>query len=365
MQTGLYTNTKDWIEENAPETDIQNVYKEFYTNEAVTLTSPKGDPPEWVDWVKPPQFGTELKFDKSYVSMIKNGSIWMNSAGEGMVYVLTPDQKCLRDMVFHLYWDYFDKVADKIPPASFYHGTLGVLAWAGHSNYWHWLHDILGRYHLLELSGFTIDKYVLPPLTLPYQRETVEKLGIPKDKILQLTPDMHVQAEHLILPSVPFNAGTCVKWTVEFLRETFLKSTSHTSSSDYERIYISRKDASWRKVANEGKVNNLLSKKGFREIVLSPLTVQEQIDIFSSAKVIIGANGAGLANLMFCQPKTKVIQLFTSTSDEFMKIGQYFDLDYYFLKCAPANPGAKTHEIMNNLIVDVKKLAAVLKNEGI
>lgn len=364
--TELYVHTKDWIEKTTPKSDVQDVYKEFHINETVNYTLPKGDLPQWVDWVDPPRFGEDHTFGKSYVSKIENGSIWMCDKGEGMVYALTPDHKCLNDMVFHLYWRYFEKVAvDKIPSASTYHGNLGVLAWAGHTNYWHWLHDTLGRYHLLQLSDFKIDKYVLPPLTLPFQRETVKMLGIPEDKILQLTPGMHQRAENLILPSLPFNTGTCVKWTVEFLRDSFLKSKSHTNSSNFERIYISRKDASWRKVANESKLMDHLAKKGFKKVILGSLTVQEQIDIFSSAKVIISPNGAGLANIMFCQPGTKIIQLFTSTSDEFMKIGEYVGLDYHFLKCRIANPGSKAHEVVKNLVVDVNKLSKILDNEKI
>lgn len=58
---------------------------------------------------------------------------------------------------------------------------------------------------------------------------------------------------------------------------------------------------------------------------------------------------------MFCQPGTKIIQLFTATSDEFIKIGQYLDLDYRFLKCRTANPVSTEHEVIKNLVVDVKK----------
>ncbi|ASK61077.1 hypothetical protein CFK37_02120 [Virgibacillus phasianinus] len=362
----IYINTLDWIKETTPKPDLQDVYKEFHINETVKYALPKGDAPQWVDWVSPPRFGENHTFDKSYVSKVENGSIWMCDKGEGMVYALTPDYKCLRDMVFYQYWNYFEKIAvNNIPSASPYYGNLGVLAWAGHSNYWHWLHDTLGRYRLLQLSGFKIDKYVLPLMTLPFQRETVKMLGIPENKILQIPPGKHLKAENLILPSVPFNAGTCVKWTIEFLRDSFLKSKSHPSSSDFERIYISREDASWRKVANEPKLMTLLTKKGFKKIILSSLTVQEQLDIFSSAKVIISPNGAGLANIMFCQPGTKIIQLFTSTSDEFIKIGNYLDLDYYFLKCGIANPASKAHEVIKNLVVDVKKLARIFEEEGI
>ncbi|MEN1967123.1 glycosyltransferase family 61 protein [Lentibacillus sp. N15] len=359
-------HTRNWIEKTTPASDVPDVYKEFYPNETVKYTLPKGDSPQWVDWVYPPQFGENHTFDTAYVAKIKNGSIWMCEKGEGMVYALTPDNKCLHDMVFHLYWRYFKKAAvHKIPAASTYHGTLGVLAWAGHSNYWHWLHDTLGRYHLLRLSGFKIDKYVLPPLTMPFQRETVKLLSIPEDKILQLTPGMHLKADNLILPSVPFNAGTCVKWTVEFLRDSLLPWKSQKSTPGFERIYISRKDASWRKVTNETNLMKLLTRKGFKQVTLSSLTVQEQIDIFSSAKIIISPNGAGLANIMFCRPGTKIIQLFTSTSDEFIKIGQYVGLDYHFFKCRVANPVSKAHEVIQNLVVDEKKLSTVLENEGI
>ncbi|WP_077603454.1 glycosyltransferase family 61 protein [Oceanobacillus sojae] len=362
----LYTHTKDWIEKATPKADIHDAYKEFYTDETVTYTLPKGDLPEWVDWVKPPKFGETHKFDKSYVAKIEKGSIWMCDKGEGMVYALAPDHTYYRDMVFHLYWNYFEKIAAKtIPSASSFKGTLGVLAWAGHTNYWHWLHDTLGRYHLLQLSGFKIDKYVLPPLTLPFQQETIKMLGIPEDKILQLMPGERVKADQLILPSVPFNAGTCVKWTIEFLRSSFLKENRNVTANHYDRIYISREDASWRKVANEGKLMELLTKKGFKKIVLSTLTVEEQINIFASAKVIISTNGAGFANLMFCQPGTKIIQLFTSTSDEFVKIGQYLDLDYRFLKCRKANPVSTKHEVTQNLVVDVKKISEILEKEGI
>ncbi|MFD1609929.1 glycosyltransferase family 61 protein [Oceanobacillus luteolus] len=364
--TDLFVHTKDWMKETTKNKDLDDVYKEFFKDEVVTFRVPKGDTPEWVDWVIPPKFGVEHRFPESYVSMIKNGSIWMCDKGEGMVYTMTPDQKCLQDMVFHLYHPYFERVAHKhIPVPTLYNGNLGVLSWAGHTNYWHWLHDILGRYHLLQLSGFHIDKYVLPAMTKPFQRETVRMLGIPDEMILQLKAGQHLKAESLILPSVPFNAGTCVKWTIEFLRKSFLKTPPKNELSNFERIYVSREDASWRKVANEPKLMKLLTIKGFKKIVLSSLTVQEQIDIFSSAKVIISPNGAGLANIMFCQPGTKIIQLFTSTSDEFVKIGQYLGLDYHLLKCRTANPGSKSHEVLKNLVVDVNKLRTMLNNEGI
>lgn len=364
MDQNYYSRTKDWIDETITNKNmIDFVYKEFYSNEIVRFSMPKGDPPQWVDWVIPPPFDTDHRFNNSYVAMVEYGSVWMNNLVEGMVFVMTPTFKLLRDMVFHLYWNYYNQ--HNIPPISYYPGTVAVLAWAGHSNYWHWFHDTLGRYHLLQLSGIPIDKYVLPKLTTPFHSETVEKLGIPKNKIIELTPDMHLRAKRLVLPSIPFKLGTCVNWTINFLREAFLNKSSRNKIPGFERIYISREDASWRKVINEDEVMSVLSKRGFKKIVLGSLTVQEQIDIFSSAEVITGANGAGLTNILFCEPGTKIIQLFTSTSDEFLKISNYLGLDYYFLKCAIASPPSTVHEVMNNLIVDIEKLSKILEMAGV
>ena len=44
-------------------------------------------------------------------------------------------------------------------------------------------------------------------------------------------------------------------------------------------------------------------------IKLSELSFNEQIKIFNEAKIIIGSHGAGLTNLIFCEPSTKVIEI--------------------------------------------------------
>ena len=41
------------------------------------------------------------------------------------------------------------------------------------------------------------------------------------------------------------------------------------------------------------------------------LSIQEQAEIFGSADVVVGAHGAALTNLAFCQPGTRVVELFS------------------------------------------------------
>ena len=43
------------------------------------------------------------------------------------------------------------------------------------------------------------------------------------------------------------------------------------------------------------------------------LTVQEQIDVFHGAEVIIAPHGAALTNITFCTPGARVLEMFAGT----------------------------------------------------
>ncbi len=76
-------------------------------------------------------------------------------------------------------------------------------------------------------------------------------------------------------------------WTCDFLRKQFLQKTPFPMKEKRERIYISRKSASLRRVINEQDVIQFLEKFGFKSICLETLSVAEQAVTFAAAKVII------------------------------------------------------------------------------
>jgi capsular polysaccharide biosynthesis protein len=64
-------------------------------------------------------------------------------------------------------------------------------------------------------------------------------------------------------------------------------------------------------VANEGEVERLLHEEGFTTVSSGSLSVAEQILLFSQATHVVGAHGAGLANMVFCRPGARVIEFVT------------------------------------------------------
>ncbi|MBC8010793.1 MAG: glycosyltransferase family 61 protein, partial [Burkholderiales bacterium] len=52
-----------------------------------------------------------------------------------------------------------------------------------------------------------------------------------------------------------------------------------------------------------------LAARGFATVCLEELGWAEQIAVFRRARVVVAPHGAGLANLAFCAPGTRVVEL--------------------------------------------------------
>ncbi|MEP6566373.1 MAG: glycosyltransferase family 61 protein, partial [Mesorhizobium sp.] len=63
-----------------------------------------------------------------------------------------------------------------------------------------------------------------------------------------------------------------------------------------------------RAISNFDEVEAILHPRGFETVWLEGTSIEEQVLMFQSAEFVIGAHGAGLTNLLFCEPGTKVIE---------------------------------------------------------
>jgi capsular polysaccharide biosynthesis protein len=64
---------------------------------------------------------------------------------------------------------------------------------------------------------------------------------------------------------------------------------------------------------NERELIERLTPFGFEAVALERLSVREQANLFSGAEIVVGAHGAGLANLLFASPGCQVIEIYMST----------------------------------------------------
>jgi tetratricopeptide (TPR) repeat protein/capsular polysaccharide biosynthesis protein len=265
----------------------------------------------------------------------------------------------------------------EFPPLEQIDGTVAVLSGLSGNVYYHWMVDILPRIEILRRSGVNlegIDLFLVNSLSQPFQRESLNVLGIPLHKILESDRHPHIQAKQLFVPSFPGPLDWITLSTIEFLRETFLTSKGLSCTGYPERIYISRNRAKYRRVLNEEELIEKLKKIGFVSIFLESLSLEKQIALFAHAKVIIAAHGSGLTNTIFCRKNTKIIEFFSPNyiRPDYWIISHHLGLEHYYLvgelfACYPIQQlmyqTPLTEDILVNLI-SITKLLEVVDIEG-
>ena len=118
-----------------------------------------------------------------------------------------------------------------------------------------------------------------------------------------------------------------------FIRDRF----SRHAMQQTESIYIKR-SGTVRTLVNEAALISALLLRNFQIIDPGEMSLQEQIDIFSRARTIIGPTGAAMTNLLFSGKGTRVL-VFAADHPQtnlgiFGQIGQFNRLKMQFMLCA-------------------------------
>ncbi|MBE9143948.1 tetratricopeptide repeat protein [Planktothrix mougeotii] len=324
-----------------------------------------------------------------FVAIIPNGRAWIVPQENywmvcKAIAIITPDNQLLADVSREYpaplpgcpsYDPMQHQVfqTEQLPPLQQIEGRVAVLSGLSGNVYFHWMVDILPRVELLRQSGIdfnTIDWFLVNSQQASFQRETLTRLGIPTFKILESDQFPHIQAQQLIVPSYPGYMGWLQPWAIDTLRRWFLPRNDKGGMNYPERIYISRGDARYRRVLNENEVIELLHPWGFVVVQLESMSFSQQVALFSQAKVIMGAHGSGLTNIIFCQPGTQVIEWVSPHYNRhyYWVISQYLGLEHYSLtgegfSCYPLRElmyqNSLTEDIWVNL-VSLKRLLELL-----
>ena len=194
----------------------------------------------------------------------------------------------------------------------------------GNNNYWHWLFDVLPRFGLCSkiASLDEIDFFLLPSLLKKFQNETLDCLNISKHKRLSSEKFRHIKAKELIVTDHPVvvtgNSSNDIQnvphWICLWLKNNFLNKNIATNKKVKNKIYIDRSDTTatqpqLRLLTNENEVKKYLLEKNFIIVKLHEINFKTQVNLFQNAECIVGLHGAGLANIVFCEPRTKVIEM--------------------------------------------------------
>lgn len=290
-----------------------------------------------VDHARQPYQGYLLP---TFIVKIPNGIV------QGMQGLVLIDNQCIDEMIWRDCPSFFMS-AHKINSKNIkvISGKVAVITQPAYENYFHWIIEILARLSFIEKEGIMYD-YLYVPQKSKFMRETLKMWGVSEEKIIAPTSeDFAIQADEIILPSLVSNSNHGWTQFVNYIRPDlvgYVKNKLFTEVQKQKivnfskRVFISRKDAPFRKVLNEDEVFAQFERYGFVRYELSKLSVVEQIMLFNQAEIIVSPQGTGLANSIFCNSDTKIIELFQGLGDcTFWYISQIFNLNYMPIKTVP------------------------------
>ena len=328
----------------------------------------------------PSPFVVKISAGRAWIAEQKNSWLICNA-----IAIITPDNYLLGDLSRYYPWylpgcpeqeriDHTIFSLETMPALEKIAGKVAVLSGLAGHVYYHWMMDIIPRIDILRRSGIDIEEidwFVVNNIDRDFQKETLEFLGIPTNKIMVSDRHSYIQADELIVPSFPGHLDWVPKSTITFLRKTFLPARNRNSESP-KRIYISRAQARGRLVINEEEVIEVVSQLGFQTVCLEELSVLEQVSLFASAETIISPHGSSLTNLVFCSPGTIVIELFSPhyLRTDYWILSQQLKLQHYYsigesFDCFPLRNLMYQSSLTEDIFVNINSLQKTLKVAGL
>jgi hypothetical protein len=220
--------------------------------------------------------------------------------GSGMV--CTRDWEVMADLEYRLYG--YPELRNRKPRnLTRLTGTYStIFSWNG-ENFGHWMFDFLPRVHsLAKAEPKAKITMFMPDHLRPALRESFESV-LPRNFIVEYRPrDTWLQLENFIWPSMI--SGRCnfflpAEYYDAIRRPIFARFGLPERHRKTERIFITRRHATVRRVLNEPAVASLLERYGFKSRELSELSFREQVELFHRADIVVGPHGAGLSSILF------------------------------------------------------------------
>lgn len=241
-------------------------------------------------------------------------------------------------------------------------GTVLSLTTRGTAvNYYHFLYDAIARLGVLEetMPGEHVDAVVVPHAA-GYQRQLLELAGV-GSRLVQPRRGHTVEAERLLVPSNPNWALQAPPSSVAWLRA---RLRPRQVPERPVRLYLTRGSTPrTRRYVEEAELWPHLERRGFQRVDPGTLSVQEQIDLFAGAEVVVSPHGAGLTNLTFSPPGVRVLELFAST---YVHLGLWaiceaIDADYRYLVAeGPGGPAGPNAGVLDDVSVPPARVLAEL-----
>ncbi|KAI9133966.1 DUF563 domain-containing protein [Acaryochloris sp. CCMEE 5410] len=229
------------------------------------------------------------------------------------------------------------------------------------NGYYHKFIDLVPRCSLLSQPEYAdIDNIQLLYSDPVSETETllVPKLIPDNVTLTKLEPSQLYRVEKLILPTflTQFGSGYLPQAYIQQLRQAIFPKRPSTRN---KRIYISRaqsaKGLKKRHIVNEAELIAALKPLGFEIYELEDFSLEEKVELFYDAEIVVGAYGGGITHVLFSESvKILELQVMAKTQTYYYYLAKALGHDYRFWFSDKANN-------RENFEVDVSQVLQLLE----
>jgi capsular polysaccharide biosynthesis protein/cytochrome c-type biogenesis protein CcmH/NrfG len=174
------------------------------------------------------------------------------------------------------------------------------------SGHFQWVFESLARLWVVEQKQGLQDLPLIVQDTLTrWQDELLQLLGYGEKRRIAAPTDAMLECRELHAASMVSVGFFVSPVAIQHLRREFGRRIAPATDTP-QRIYLSRRGADTRRLANEDELLPLLEQHGFVAVHAESLSAVEQLALFRSAEVILGVEGAALVNLLIAPAHAKV-----------------------------------------------------------
>jgi capsular polysaccharide biosynthesis protein len=306
-----------------------------------------------------PDFPVEFRLESGLEPLVKREKDMVVLTG-GNFSCLTKDGIVIKESTYFCEDTFFKKLSEtqrveRLAGKWIVCGNVG-----SQIGFYHWFYQAFSGLLLLKKRGINLAEYNILVAKMPlWAQEYLRKIGV--------TNATEIDDQTLYIVEDATFTNTMWGYFSYRPHEELLSAYDDIGVSGYNcisrKIYISRDDSVRRKVVNEHEVIACLQKHGFKKIVLSECTIDEQIALFKNATEIVAPHGAGLTNLVYSKSGIRLIELFGEVylNECFWAIAKKKNIDYVGL-VNPMDPYSCQPDNIHfyNQIVDIDLLNNII-----
>lgn len=254
----------------------------------------------------PPFIRTEAVFGRRNLYLLKDATV---SPFSGMAWI---GNRIIEESVGSLrrIMDWGDVLHEPLLPVTALAGAEPVVA-CHPANYFHWLMEVLPNL-LFTVANFPEVKIARPEAVPRYVSEGLSTALGPDAEKRFIRCSGPVRVERLVVPQYHAQPEFTGPQVLDLLESAVkAKVVGKRSAPPGRRLYVSR-GRSRRRLAGEELLEERLKEIGFTILHGEDLSFAEQVRIFDEAEIVAGTHGAGLANVVWCRPGCRVIEIFPS-----------------------------------------------------